>query len=460
MCDDTHDCDVPTGDKWLESFIPKLIQSKEYQEGKTAIFLTYDEGEGGDGQHLPTIVISPSTKPRTVSERPFDHYSLLRTNEGMLGLPFLGKAATAASMESDFNLTPQPSNGPTAPNAAPTPAPTPEAPVQQPNQPAPAGAPAPSPYPAEGFYVSPNGNDANDGTKPETAWKTLARASAQSITPGSFLRLEKDGTYSGTLTLDESNVTVGSYGNGNTPPILTNGDPGYDSGCIVINGGSNVVRDLKLQDCSTHEGDTNTTARGGIVDKGQNNTIQDDDISGNQAAVEIEKGSQGAKVYNNNIHDNNKMTKNTPGGDDDFGAYSIAVEGGGNVDIAGNTITGAVAASDDYGQDGSGLEVYGNNGPVNFHNNVVSGNAGSIEISGGSDVTIQDNQMDRTIVIQSNGSFAGPNKNIKIVGNKISDNAVAWVADNPPGTVELQGNQDNSKGQTVIGSGAGSVTKK
>jgi hypothetical protein len=50
-------------------------------------------------------VIAPSVKPGTVARGSFDHYSLLRTTEELLGLHrFLGAAAAAASMRGAFGI--------------------------------------------------------------------------------------------------------------------------------------------------------------------------------------------------------------------------------------------------------------------------------------------------------------------------------------------------------------------
>ena len=54
--------------------------------------------------HIATIVISPSTTPGTRSAVLFNHYSLLRTAEQLLGLPLLGKAASYPSMAAAFRL--------------------------------------------------------------------------------------------------------------------------------------------------------------------------------------------------------------------------------------------------------------------------------------------------------------------------------------------------------------------
>ena len=50
-------------------------------------------------------MIAPSVPPGTVSASLFNHYSLLRTTEEMLGIGrLLGEAAGAASMRAAFNL--------------------------------------------------------------------------------------------------------------------------------------------------------------------------------------------------------------------------------------------------------------------------------------------------------------------------------------------------------------------
>ena len=85
--------------------------------------MTWDEGGGSDKSggescadrtHADTsaysscwvamIVISPSTRPGTKASTYFNHHSLLRTSEEVLGLGYVGHAAETASMRADFNL--------------------------------------------------------------------------------------------------------------------------------------------------------------------------------------------------------------------------------------------------------------------------------------------------------------------------------------------------------------------
>jgi phosphatidylinositol-3-phosphatase len=118
LCNDTHDCGVSTGDRWLADWVPRIIDSPAYRSGNTVLVVTWDEGSSGggkdcatntslDGCHIPAIVVSPSTPSGTRSDVLFNHYSLLKTTEELLGLPAtLGQAAdpATASMRGAFNL--------------------------------------------------------------------------------------------------------------------------------------------------------------------------------------------------------------------------------------------------------------------------------------------------------------------------------------------------------------------
>ena len=106
---------VALGNSWLKKSLQAILRSRAYRSSHTAVFITWDEGEGGRsdncaanttdvGCHVATIVISPSTRPGTKSHTLFNHYSLLRTTEELLGLPRLGLAKRANSMKRAFGL--------------------------------------------------------------------------------------------------------------------------------------------------------------------------------------------------------------------------------------------------------------------------------------------------------------------------------------------------------------------
>ena len=112
---DMHDGTIAQGDAWLKANLPPILNSSAYRSGHTAVFITWDEGEGGTsnrcatntkdvGCHVATIVVSPSTKHGAKSSTLFNHYALLRTTEQLLGFPLLGLAHKASSMQSAFGL--------------------------------------------------------------------------------------------------------------------------------------------------------------------------------------------------------------------------------------------------------------------------------------------------------------------------------------------------------------------
>ncbi|MBE1608058.1 alkaline phosphatase family protein [Actinopolymorpha pittospori] len=109
ICHDMHSVcpgsrsELRTGDAFLSRIVPKLVDSPEYRSGRTAIFLTWDEGGSGPN-HVVTEVIAPTVVPGTRSHVRFTHYSLLHTTEELLGVPYLGKAGTAPSMRDAFGL--------------------------------------------------------------------------------------------------------------------------------------------------------------------------------------------------------------------------------------------------------------------------------------------------------------------------------------------------------------------
>jgi phosphatidylinositol-3-phosphatase len=114
---------ITTGDTWLKTWIPKLLATRGYRTGHTAIFITWDEGDHGHGStgenclaagnlsdvscHVATLVISPYVSRGLRSATLFSHYSLLQTTERLLGITtFLGHAGDASTtgMRSAFGF--------------------------------------------------------------------------------------------------------------------------------------------------------------------------------------------------------------------------------------------------------------------------------------------------------------------------------------------------------------------
>lgn len=79
---------------------------------------------------------------------------------------------------------------------------------------------------ATNYYVSPNGNDAGNGTSPATAWRTVDRANlvTNQMQPGDQLLFERGGHYRGGLYWASSGtasspIVYGAYGTGAAPVI-------------------------------------------------------------------------------------------------------------------------------------------------------------------------------------------------------------------------------------------------
>jgi hypothetical protein len=87
------------------------------------------------------------------------------------------------------------------------------------------------------YYVSPAGDDAQAGTSPELAWKSLSRASEAALGPGVQLLFEGGERFDGTLTFDDQDqgcasepIIVGTYGEGRATL-----DAGDGQGIVVYN---------------------------------------------------------------------------------------------------------------------------------------------------------------------------------------------------------------------------------
>ncbi|MBP8824670.1 MAG: right-handed parallel beta-helix repeat-containing protein, partial [Flavobacteriales bacterium] len=84
---------------------------------------------------------------------------------------------------------------------------------------------------AADFYVSPTGNDANNGTSQSTPWKTINRVNQATygLQPGDRVLFLRGGTWRGELLLGSSGtagqpITVGAYGTG-AKPLIKGSEP-------------------------------------------------------------------------------------------------------------------------------------------------------------------------------------------------------------------------------------------
>jgi hypothetical protein len=97
-CNNSHDCSIRTWDDWLRVHVAWVRDSAEYQAGKIALFVGWDEDNGSSGNRVAMQIVSPYTIPGQRSSTAFSHYGLLRTTEQLLGYPCLRNACSANSM--------------------------------------------------------------------------------------------------------------------------------------------------------------------------------------------------------------------------------------------------------------------------------------------------------------------------------------------------------------------------
>jgi phosphatidylinositol-3-phosphatase len=111
LCNAGHDSCAPLNDpvrqtdNWLGANIPQILNSATYQKGG-ALFITWDEGEGGDGP-IGMILMSPFAKGRGYSNSiHYTHGSLLRTIQEIFGVGLLGDAGLQTDLNDLFSATP------------------------------------------------------------------------------------------------------------------------------------------------------------------------------------------------------------------------------------------------------------------------------------------------------------------------------------------------------------------
>jgi hypothetical protein len=112
LCNDMHDSCAPLnnrlaqGDAWLSTEVPKILQSAAYQNDGV-LFITWDEGAGGDGP-IGMIVLSSHAKGGGYSNSiHYTHSSTLRTLQEIFGVtPFLGDATNATDLSDLFAAFP------------------------------------------------------------------------------------------------------------------------------------------------------------------------------------------------------------------------------------------------------------------------------------------------------------------------------------------------------------------
>ncbi len=103
LCNDMHSCSISTGDNWLKSHVPTILNSPACTSYKCLLVITWDEDSGSSGNHVLTIFAGSGAKTGGLTSAvKYTHYSLLRTVEYIFGLSTLTSNDANASPMTDM----------------------------------------------------------------------------------------------------------------------------------------------------------------------------------------------------------------------------------------------------------------------------------------------------------------------------------------------------------------------
>ena len=97
---DGHDTGVAFADRWYESSFSPRIKDPAFMKGMLLI-TTFDESGLSLRNQIYTSFVGSMIKPGTVSHKHYNHYSILKTVEGLLGLDSLGSGDKSAAQIDD-----------------------------------------------------------------------------------------------------------------------------------------------------------------------------------------------------------------------------------------------------------------------------------------------------------------------------------------------------------------------
>jgi hypothetical protein len=101
LINDAHDGTLGQADAFLRQWMPVLMSGPDWQHGRLAIAIVFDEGD--TGLKVPFVLIAPGLSGAIIHQ-PLGHYALTRLIDTIIGAPPLRQAASAANLAQDFGL--------------------------------------------------------------------------------------------------------------------------------------------------------------------------------------------------------------------------------------------------------------------------------------------------------------------------------------------------------------------
>lgn len=212
------------------------------------------------------------------------------------------------------------------------------------------------------YYVdSVNGLDTNAGTSQTAALKSVAGVNGKTLQPGDTVLFRQGQRFNNAqLRAATARVTYGSYGTGGVRPVLDGG--GGARHTIDVAAASVVIQDLQVQNA----GDLDKV---GIAVAAPDVLVQRVTATGNAIGVQAQQGGDRLRVTGSTLSHNTTVIEPVPDeGGDDYGACGVSVKDVDGVEVDHNTFVGNIGDSEDFGKDGSAVEIFGATNTFVHHN--------------------------------------------------------------------------------------------
>lgn len=258
------------------------------------------------------------------------------------------------------------------------------------------------------FYVDATaGSDANAGTSPASAWKTLAKVTSHVFGPGDVVAFERGDTFTGSATISGGGtstnpVTLTAYGSG-AQPLLTN--PGGWN-MLLVDAPYVAVKDLAFANGAVFDNADGAGITGlkyersgavAVTGNGIGALVQDSTFS--DVGVGVKTYGASSKVLHNTFQ-NLRIAYRGPdsGVQTAYGAIGVSVNNSG-VELAYNDFLNCRSTNSPYGADGGAVEIEGflyTKDDVTIHHNYSRGSQGFLEVTETStaNVTVSENVSD------------------------------------------------------------------
>jgi|688.fasta_scaffold127338_2 parallel beta-helix repeat protein len=309
---------------------------------------------------------------------------------------------------------------------------------------------------SKNYYVDPLAEASQQIGSEENPWVTLEQVTSATamLLPGDTVFFRRGRTYIGKLNILASGamnapIVFTTYGSGGMPEFdntVTHVIKMTDKQYVVIDG-------FKIIDRTVHPTDHSilaNTTYAIVVENSPNCVIKNCDISLVGIGIAVSGNSEGTIVYNNFIH-NLRMLRNTVGGNDDFGATGIVLNGS-NVTVSKNKFEDCWGNSYDYLFEGGTVEFFGDTVSNNLIiYNTANNNNGFIKIGSIANGIAANNivaynkviNCGTLAVLQDTGLYKTRIKNIQFYNNNIVETvqqlrkppAVFWM--NGDGTLAM-----------------------